>query len=91
MQKFFERLFSSKKEEVALSRYRIALTEKGNSSIVRVQDANGQRLGRGERIGWSPRPGRHELAWNSTDGRSAQRVRFEVRGASLRAALRASN
>jgi outer membrane protein assembly factor BamC len=39
---FFGRIFSSKKEESALSRYRIALTEKGNITLVRVLDANGQ-------------------------------------------------
>ena len=39
---FFARMFSSKKEEVALSRYRIALTEQGSTSMVRVQNANGQ-------------------------------------------------
>lgn len=49
---FFARLFSSKKEEAALSRYRIALTEKGNTSLVRVLDANGQAetSGNAERI-----------------------------------------
>jgi outer membrane protein assembly factor BamC len=49
---FFARLFSSKKEEVALSRYRIALTEKGSASLVRVLDANGQpeTSGNAERI-----------------------------------------
>lgn len=39
---FFARMFSSKKEVTPLSRYRIALTDKGNTSIVRVQDTNGQ-------------------------------------------------
>ncbi|WP_199174491.1 outer membrane protein assembly factor BamC [Limnohabitans sp. G3-2] len=49
---FFARIFSSKKEEAALSRYRIALTEKGNASWVRVLDANGQpeTSGNAERI-----------------------------------------
>ncbi len=39
---FFARMFSSKKEAAALSRYRIALTEKGGVSLLRVLDANGQ-------------------------------------------------
>jgi outer membrane protein assembly factor BamC len=39
---FFARMFSSKKQEATLSRYRIALTEKGNACLVRVLDANGQ-------------------------------------------------
>ena len=50
---FFTRLFSSsKKEESALSRYRIAVSEKGNVSTVRVLDANGQpeASGNAERI-----------------------------------------
>ncbi|WP_416548868.1 outer membrane protein assembly factor BamC [Limnohabitans sp. DCL3] len=49
---FFARMFSSKKEEAALSRYRIALTEKGNLSHIRVLDANGQpeKSGNAERI-----------------------------------------
>jgi len=49
---FLSRLFSSKKEESTLSRYRIALTEKGNVSLVRVLDANGQAetSSNGERI-----------------------------------------
>jgi outer membrane protein assembly factor BamC len=49
---FLSRLFSSKKEEASLSRYRIALTEKGNVSMVRVLDANGQpeSSGNAERI-----------------------------------------
>lgn len=49
---FFARIFSSKKEEVALTRYRIALSEKGSASWVRVLDANGQpeTSGNAERI-----------------------------------------
>jgi len=49
---FLARIFSSKKEEAALTRYRIALTEKGNASWVRVLDANGQpeTSGNAERI-----------------------------------------
>lgn len=39
---FFARMFSKKTEVAPLSRFRIALSEKGDTSIVRVQDANGQ-------------------------------------------------
>ncbi len=39
---FFANLFSSKKTDSALSRYRIAVTEKEGVCSVRVQDANGQ-------------------------------------------------
>ena len=44
-------MFSSKKE-ASLARYRIALTSAGDSSIVRVQDSNGQpeTSGNAERI-----------------------------------------
>ena len=49
---FFGRMFSSKKEAAALSRYRIALTGSDNRSLVRVQDSNGQpeTSGNAERI-----------------------------------------
>lgn len=49
---FFGRMFSSKKEVAALSRYRIALTGSDNNSLVRVQDSNGQpeTSGNAERI-----------------------------------------
>ena len=40
---FFDRLFSSKKEVPALSRYRITLTAKGDAqSLVQVMDVNGK-------------------------------------------------
>ncbi len=39
---FFARMFSKKTEVAPLSRFRIALSEKGETSIIRVQDANGQ-------------------------------------------------
>ncbi len=49
---FFARMFGSKTEVAPLSRYRIALTDKGNASMVRVLDANGQpeTSGNAERI-----------------------------------------
>lgn len=49
---FFGRMFSSKKEATALSRYRIALTGSDSNSWVRVQDSNGQpeTSGNAERI-----------------------------------------
>ncbi|MEK7344693.1 MAG: outer membrane protein assembly factor BamC [Pseudomonadota bacterium] len=49
---FFARMFSKKTEVAPLSRYRIALTEKGDASTVRVLDANGQpeTSGNAERI-----------------------------------------
>jgi outer membrane protein assembly factor BamC len=49
---FFDRMFSRKKEEATLSRYRIVLTEKGPVTLVRLLDANGQpeTSGNAERI-----------------------------------------
>jgi penicillin-binding protein 1C len=40
---------------------------------------DGRRLGRGPRIEWLPRPGRHVLSLAGADGRVLQQVRFEVR------------
>jgi outer membrane protein assembly factor BamC len=49
---FFARMLGNKTEVAPLSRYRIALTDKGNASTVRVLDANGQpeTSGNAERI-----------------------------------------
>ena len=49
---FFARMFSSKKDDIALSRYRIALTEKDGVVSVRVLNATGQpeTSGNAERI-----------------------------------------
>ena len=46
---------------------------------------NGRRLAQGDRLQWAPWPGRHELRLLADDGRELQRVRFEVRGATVRA------
>jgi len=45
---------------------------------------DGRVIGHGSRIRWSPWPGRHELRLLAADGREIERVRFEVRGASVR-------
>jgi penicillin-binding protein 1C len=47
---------------------------------------DGKRLGIGARLSWAPWPGRHELQLIGRDGREIQRVRFEVRGASVKTA-----
>ncbi|ODU10004.1 MAG: penicillin-binding protein 1C [Rubrivivax sp. SCN 71-131] len=44
---------------------------------------DGRRIGHGERVRWAPWPGRHELSLVDAGGRELQRVRFEVRGASV--------
>jgi penicillin-binding protein 1C len=50
---------------------------------------DGKRLGQGTRWHWAPWPGRHELVLRGGDGRVRQTVRFEVRGAGLKAAVAA--
>jgi penicillin-binding protein 1C len=49
---------------------------------------DGKRLGEGERLAWAPWPGRHTLALLARDGRVLQTVRFEVRGAGVKVAVR---
>ena len=49
---------------------------------------DGKRLGHGARWHWSPWPGRHQLALLAADGRALQTVRFEVRGAAVKAGVR---
>jgi penicillin-binding protein 1C len=46
---------------------------------------DGKALGQGERLHWAPWPGRHELKLTGRDGALLQLVRFEVRGADVRA------
>ncbi|MCC7151358.1 MAG: penicillin-binding protein 1C [Rubrivivax sp.] len=50
---------------------------------------DGRLLGEGERLHWSPWPGRHELRLLTPDGHELERVHFEVRGASVAGARRA--
>lgn len=47
---------------------------------------DGKRLGSAKEWSWAPWPGRHELTLVARDGQALQTVRFEVRGASARAA-----
>ena len=49
-------------------------------------ELDGRRLGSGRHLRWAPWPGRHELRLLAADGREIDRVRFEVRGATLKAA-----
>jgi penicillin-binding protein 1C len=50
---------------------------------------NGKRLGRGASLTWAPWPGRHELTLLGARGQVLQRLRFEVRGATLKTAAAA--
>jgi len=45
---------------------------------------DGRRLGQASSLAWSPWPGRHELVLLGRDGKTVQRVRFEVRGAGVK-------
>jgi len=51
---------------------------------------DGKRLGQGASLHWAPWPGRHELSLLAPDGRTVQTVRFEVRGAGVRAPVQRS-
>jgi penicillin-binding protein 1C len=46
---------------------------------------DGRRLATGERVRWTPWPGRHRLTLLGPDRAVLQTVVFEVRGASVRA------
>ena len=46
---------------------------------------DGKRLGAGRSLRWAPWPGRHELALRGPDGAVLETVRFEVRGAAVKA------
>ncbi|MEP6875804.1 MAG: penicillin-binding protein 1C [Burkholderiales bacterium] len=51
---------------------------------------DGKRLGAARQIMWAPWPGRHELTLQGRSGETIQTVRFEVRGAGLKAGGSAS-
>jgi penicillin-binding protein 1C len=46
---------------------------------------DGKRLGAAPKLAWAPWPGRHELVLQRGSGETIQTVRFEVRGAGLKA------
>jgi len=50
---------------------------------------DGRRVGQGASLAWAPWPGRHELSLLGPGGRVLQTVRFEVRGAVVKAAAAA--
>ncbi len=51
---------------------------------------DGRPLGQGGSVDWMPMPGRHELQLLDAKGRELQRVKFEVRGASIRPGRKSS-
>ncbi|WP_083615103.1 penicillin-binding protein 1C [Paraburkholderia sp. SOS3] len=65
---------------------RIAFERANGTSAHSVWQLDGKRLGDAQRVMWPPWPGRHTLELVDANGRIADSVRFEVRGATARAA-----
>jgi penicillin-binding protein 1C len=64
---------------------RIAFERANGTSTHSVWQLDGKRLGDAQRVLWPPWPGRHILELVDANGRIADSVRFEVRGATARA------
>ncbi|MDQ7977449.1 penicillin-binding protein 1C [Paraburkholderia sp. SARCC-3016] len=65
---------------------RIAFERANGTSAHSVWQLDGKRLGNAQRVMWPPWPGHHTLELVDANGRIADSVRFEVRGATARAA-----
>jgi penicillin-binding protein 1C len=63
---------------------RLVLTADGRGAASATWRVGGQEVGRGERVAWLPRPGRHEITLAGRDGATLASVRVEVRGARAR-------
>ncbi len=70
--------------DIPAARQRIAFERAGGASSSSTWQLDGQPLGSGERVLWLPWPGRHVLALIGADGKEADTVHFEVRGATVR-------
>jgi penicillin-binding protein 1C len=64
---------------------RLVLTADGRGAAGATWRVGGREVGRGERVAWMPRPGRHEITLAGRDGTTLASVRVEVRGARPRA------
>ncbi|WP_459716803.1 penicillin-binding protein 1C [Paraburkholderia sp. 2C] len=64
---------------------RIAFERANGTSERSSWQLDGKRLGHAQRVLWPPWPGRHVLELVDANGRIADSVRFEVRGATARA------
>ena len=67
--------------DIPPARQRIVFERASGSSDASVWRLDGKALGHGDRLTWLPWPGRHVLELVNADGSSADRIRFEVRGA----------
>jgi penicillin-binding protein 1C len=67
--------------DIPPARQRIVFERARGASDASVWRLDGKVLGHGERLTWLPWPGRHVLELVDADGSSADRIRFEVRGA----------
>jgi penicillin-binding protein 1C len=65
---------------------RIAFERANGTSAHSLWQLDGKRLDHAQRVLWSPWPGRHALELVDANGRVADRIHFEVRGATARAA-----
>jgi penicillin-binding protein 1C len=70
--------------DIPAARQRIVFERASGSSGRSRWRLDGKPLGRDERVMWLPWPGRHVLELVNADGSGADRVRFEVRGATAR-------
>jgi penicillin-binding protein 1C len=72
--------------DIPAARQRIIFERASGASTRSVWRLDGKPLGHGERVLWLPWPGRHLLELVNAHGASVDAVRFEVRGATARAA-----
>jgi penicillin-binding protein 1C len=73
--------------DIPPARQRIAFERASGTSTRSAWRLDGQVLGDAQRVLWLPWPGRHLLELVSADGKRADAVHFEVRGATARTAV----
>ncbi|MGG1947832.1 penicillin-binding protein 1C [Trinickia sp. NRRL B-1857] len=76
--------------DIPAARQRIVFERVGGASTRSAWRLDGKMLGHAERVLWLPWPGRHVLELVDAQGTSVDKVRFEVRGASVRGAAPSS-
>ena len=64
--------------DIPVNHQRVQLSAKGSEQIAWAMDGNG--IGSGTDIGWTPTGGRHRLVLSDTHGNELDAVSFEVRG-----------
>jgi penicillin-binding protein 1C len=75
--------------DIPPARQRIAFERASGTSTRSAWRLDGKVLGDAQRVLWLPWPGRHVLELVSADGKRADAVHFEVRGATARMATAA--